>query len=194
MLWFAKSKPAAVESVTAPPVSAKSPKPIVNHRDMVTLTLKKVLRTYGVPPHWVDCEVQAVETPAGVAQIRLVLTMNHWNPQLLRYTLTLQQNLLHLLALNLAQFEPVKFHVHWAFAPVCISPTLEVPAAGSWLQRPPADETVADLLDRRKTPRAPRATSDSIKRPMGAETRVHLNGNQDGSGFDKTAIAPFPFP
>jgi hypothetical protein len=191
MLWFAKNKPTAADPTSAVPTGAIPSKPAVNHRDMVTLTLKKVLRTYGVPPHWVDCDLLPVDMPAGAPQFRLVLTMNNWNAQLLRYSLTLQQNLLHSLALNLTKFEPITFHVCWAFAPACVPPTLEVPTAASWLKREPAEEKVGDLLDRRKKPRAP---SNSIKRPLNDAAKIHLNGIPDGGGFDKTAIAPFPFP
>jgi hypothetical protein len=196
MLWFTNKKPVVAEPPMAAPPSAASPSAArpptaVDHRDMVTLTLKKVLRTYGVPPHWIDSELLPIDTSARGAQFRLILTMNHWNAQLVRYTLTLQQNLQHALAMNLTQFEPIKFHICWAFAPACIPPTLEVPAAASWLKRHPAEEQVGDLFDRRKAPRSPQ---DAPRRPLKGEVRIHVNGNQEGGGFDKTAIAPFPFP
>lgn len=199
MLWFSKNKPVATEpaAVAVSPALAKPSMPTVDHHDIVLVTLKKVLRTYGVPPHWVHCDVQPVDAQAAAGPIRLVLTMNNWNAQLLQYSLTLQQHLLHALALNLTQFEPVTFQIYWAFSPACVPPTLEVPHAGSWLKRPVATEAVGDFLDRRKTPRAPHAPhapSDTSKRPAGAEaTRAQLTDQQDGAGFDKTAIAPFPF-
>jgi hypothetical protein len=189
MLWFGKKKTPTKEPALASPPSpsgARMPAVPVAQRDLVNRVLKEVLRTYGVPPHWVTCELHALHAPAGPLRFELTLSMTKWNAQLLHYALTLQHSLLQ----SLQKTEATEFLVRWAFAPACMPPTLEVPNPASWVERPVTQAGTGALFDRRKKPRPP---SGSGKLPRRGEVPNPSGGNddQDGEGFAKTAIAPF---
>jgi hypothetical protein len=149
--------------------------------------LREVLKAYGVPPHWVTCEVVPMEASAGILHFQLILTMAKWNAQLLRYTLTLQQKLLLSLGKNLLKFEKAEFQVSWTFAPSCNPPELEITNSGSWMEPEPAGDGLGKLFDRRKAPRSP---SRSSQFPGRGELKGHGTADQEDDDFAKTSISP----
>ena len=187
MFWFGKNKTQSREPVVASRVSVVTPAASVVHRDLVRMKLRKVLKAYGVPPHWVTCEVVPVEASAGILRFQLILTMTKWNAQLLRYTLTLQQKLLLSIEEYLPKSDRTEFRVSWTFAPSCNPPELEITNSASWVESEPASDGLSKLFDRRKAPRSP---SRSSQLPGRGELKGHDNGDQEDEDFAKTSISP----
>jgi hypothetical protein len=187
MFWFARKKTPSQEPLVVSPANAPAPAMPVVQSDLVQIALKEVLRTYGVPTHWVICEVIPLDAPAETLRFQLILTVTKWNEQLLRYTLTLQQKLLHSLGKYPSKSERTEYRVSWAFAPTCSSPILEIPSSASWVEPKPAGDGLGTLFDRRKTLR-PVSRSDQI---FGrTELTKNYNVDKDGEDFAKTSITP----
>jgi hypothetical protein len=187
MFWFARKKTPSKEPLIVSPVNAAAPAIPVVQSDLVKLALKEVVRTYGVPTHWVICEVIPLDAPSGTLRFQLILTMTKWNEQLLRYTLTLQQKLLHSLGKYPPKSERTEYQVSWAFAPTCNSPILEIPSSANWVEPKPAGDGLGTLFDRRKTLRPASRSNQTFGC---TEFAKHDNGDQDGEDFAKTSITP----
>ena len=182
MLWFKSRKMAAVEPAPADTPSTPEQSQHSDLADLSARALKDILRTYGAPPHWVSCEAFPLQAPAGVQRFQLVLSMAKWNAQLLKYSLTIQRELLEALWRSMPRGYETEFQVFWVFSPGCEAPALPVPPLASWTESTAASDRRSDFFDRRKAPRP----SGPARDPHDPYRVDDLNDD----GFEKTAVAP----
>ncbi len=139
-------------------------------RELVRVVLKDLLRAHGIPGNWLGCEVLVMPNRKRDDEVTVQLQMQQWNEQLLRHAPALEGALRK----ALDRFDPLVDHSRykymWQFGANCGCPYTELPAKFAWTAPPaeaPADSSApANILDRRKRPRAPKGadTRDGFAR------------------------------
>lgn len=159
MFEFLKQKPPQHLDTSLMQPSAQPPHTDLR-RELIRVVLKDTLRRHGIPFHWLACEVIISRAP-GEEEMHIQLVILKWHDQLLQHAQALQQQLL----LGLDRFDPSvdhsKYIISWRLSPDCDCPVRDMPAPGFWLQQAanPPLEAPLSLLDRRKTPRKPKAST-----------------------------------
>lgn len=113
-------------------------------RQLVQVVLRDFLRTHGVPPGWVECQMLVVNSRSKGQGMYVRLVMRHWNLQLLTHMVAFQKGLLA----AISDFEPEApnwLHgLSWEFDPAVSCPHPDMPDPSVWLGGPagqPADAT-----------------------------------------------------
>jgi len=172
-------KPEAPVSVRPPETLAGTQNPDLL-RELARLVLKTTLRQNGIPADWLTCDVQ-VSLRQGREEIHVLLFINTWNEQLLKYTFALGNVVLR----ELQHFDPVAFHagcvVSWRYAAHYQSPYDHLPNANdgpsNWQSLAPEEPNELPLFDRRRTPRPPGAP-------------VYSRDTPPEDDFESTTISP----
>lgn len=104
-------------------------------RELLRVAFKDTMRSTGVPPQWLDCEVRTRPGPAGTETVEVHLIMKQWSGHLLRYSMAFQKQL----ELCMDRYEPMVDHSGiewlWKFAPQCDCPFPQMPAPEEWAQK-----------------------------------------------------------
>jgi len=128
-------------------------------RELVKTAFRDTLRQQGIPLEWVSCEVITVSTAPGEETLQIQLVLMQWQETFLRYGLALEQLLLREIERLDPSTEHAAYQITWRFSPDCGCPFTVMPPPRIWSHA----DTVADaprvdaqdILDRRRTPRAP---------------------------------------
>ena len=104
-------------------------------RELVRVAFKDTLRATGVPAHWLDCEVNFIQSARHGERIQVQLVVKKWSGLLLRHSLAFQ----HALAHCLDRYEPHVDHSQhewtWKFADDCNTPFPDMPAPEDWAEK-----------------------------------------------------------
>lgn len=109
------------------------------HRELIRVVLRDTLRMSGIPSDWITCEILKLPRNANENGLLIQLVIQHWNEDLLRYAIVIQQQLLS----GLAHFDPASDHskhlVSWRFSPHCTCPYTSMPEPKFWTTAPAAN-------------------------------------------------------
>ena len=103
---------------------------------LVQVTMRDLLRKSGIPPGWIECQVQINNSRTLGQGLFVRLVIHHWDDRLMLYTFALQKALLA----EIMQFEP-KAHtwlqgVSWQLTVASTCPYQTLPHRDSWLDAP----------------------------------------------------------
>ncbi len=165
-------------------------------RDMVGLTLHRILKHHGIPAHWIAGELVPISIPGQADASLLQLEIMHWHDSLVLHVPALQQELLA----GLRRFDPAasgsRYLFTWKFSPDCGCPHTEMPPPGFWSEPAnpsaanPASTTAPSNAPSQSAPAAPVA---SALPPMAAsdipfDLPLSDLDNDDDHGFAPTQI------
>lgn len=100
--------------------------------EMIRLALKSVLRRYGIPLHWIGCDIVPMARSDNSDLTLIQLVVLQWHDALMRYAPEMQNQLLHEIQFFDSTAEAASFTIVWKFAPDCGYPNDKVPEAGFW--------------------------------------------------------------
>lgn len=129
-------------------------------RQLVQVVLRDFLRTHGVPPGWVECQMLVVNSRSKGQGMYVRLVMRQWNLQLLTHMVAFQNGLLA----AISDFEPEASNwlhgLSWEFDSALKCPHPDMPDPSVWQTAPteqaadvsgimsePEDEMLKDLQD-----------------------------------------------
>ncbi|MBI2749493.1 MAG: hypothetical protein HYX43_09195 [Burkholderiales bacterium] len=144
-------------------------------RELIKTAFRDALRLQGIPYEWLSCEVITVAPTQGEAPLQIQLTLMQWQETFLRYGPAME----HVLQREIERLDPStersQYSIVWRFSPDCGCPFKVMPPPRIWSHAQPQTQAPAqapagvpkvephDLLDRRRTPRAP--NSDNAYQP-----------------------------
>ncbi len=100
--------------------------------EMVRLALKSVLRRYGIPVHWIGCEIKPMASSDDSDVLLIQMVLLKWNDALMCYAPELQKQFLTEIQFFDNTSEAANFLVVWKFAPDCGCPHDKLPETGFW--------------------------------------------------------------
>ncbi len=113
---------------------------------LVQVLLRDLIRKSGMPPGWVQCQIQVMNSRTRGQGIFVRLIVKHWDERLMKYAFAFQKALLT----EIVQFEPKAASwlqgIAWQLEVASSCPLTEMPEPQFW-QEPPASAKVADLVD-----------------------------------------------
>lgn len=128
---FGRSRKNLKSTVVIEPVGVQ-PKKNDIRLEMIRLALKSVLRRYGIPIHWIGCEIEPM-APSGDSDALLIqLVLLKWHDALMRYAPELQKQFLTEIQFFDNSEQAATFLIVWKFAPDCGCPHDKLPEAGFW--------------------------------------------------------------
>ncbi len=142
---FGRSKKDIKPKRIAEPVSDQAKKNDIR-LEMIRLALKSVLRRYGIPLHWIGCEIEPMPGSDDADKTLIQLVILQWHDALMRYAPELQNQLLNEIQFFDTTADATSFLIVWKFAPDCGYPADQVPGADFWA--PAADSTPPDQTQR----------------------------------------------
>ena len=103
---------------------------------MVMVMMRDVLRKSGIPPGWIECQIQVVASRSRGPGIHVRLVVKHWDSRLMQYTFAFQKALLT----AIVQFEPhaaTWLHgISWQLEVASTCPHTALPNNDYWLEAP----------------------------------------------------------
>jgi hypothetical protein len=113
---------------------------------LVQVLLRDLLRRSGMPPGWVQCQIQVMNSRSRGQGIYVRLVVKHWDERLMKYAFAFQKTLLT----DIVQFEPKAtgwLHgISWQLEVASTCPLTELPAADFW-QTPAARAEPVDPFE-----------------------------------------------
>ena len=100
--------------------------------EMVRLALKSVLRRYGIPIHWIGCEIEPMASSGNSDVLLIQMVLLKWNDTLMCYAPELQKQFLTEIQFFDNTSEAANFLVVWKFAPDCGCPHDKLPETAFW--------------------------------------------------------------
>ena len=108
---------------------------------LVQVLLRDLVRRSGMPPGWVQCQIQVVNSRSRGRGIHVRLVVRHWDERLMKYAFAFQKALLT----NIVQFEPAAAiwlqGVAWQLEVAASCPLTELPGPQFW--QAPAESAAA---------------------------------------------------
>ena len=108
---------------------------------LVQVLLRDLVRKSGMPPGWVQCQIQVINSRSRGQGIYVQLIVKHWDERLMKYAFAFQKALLT----EIVQFEPTARSwlqgFAWQLEVAASCPVTELPDPGFW-QSPAATEAV----------------------------------------------------
>ena len=103
---------------------------------LVQVMMRDVLRKSGIPPGWIECQIQVVASRSRGPGIYVRLVVKHWDSRLMQYTFAFQKALLT----AIVQFEPNASNwlhgISWQLEVASTCPHTILPDKGYWLETP----------------------------------------------------------
>ena len=103
---------------------------------LVQVMMCDVQRKSGIPPGWIECQIQVVASRSRGPGIYVRLVVKHWDSRLMQYTFAFQKALLT----AITQFEPNATHwlhdISWQLEVASTCPHTTLPDKGYWLEAP----------------------------------------------------------
>ena len=103
---FSTSSPAnadkAGRSARDNPLTIEDGSDNATRRQLVQVLLRDVMRRHGIPPQWVDCQMQLVSSRSRGPGMYVRLVVRHWDDRLMRYAFAFQNELMT----DIGRFEP----------------------------------------------------------------------------------------
>ena len=99
---------ARVRPLHSQPASIDNPQTIIDgsenatRRQLVQVLLRDLLRRSGIPPQWVECQMQVVSSRNKGAGMVVRLVVKHWDARLMNYTFAFQNELMS----DISRFDP----------------------------------------------------------------------------------------
>ena len=110
---------------------------------LVQVLLRDLLRKSGMPPGWIQCQIQVMNSRTHGKGIYVRLVVKHWDERLMKYAFAFQKALLT----NIVQFEPKASSwlqgIAWQLEVASSCPLTELPGPDFWQ----APEEVAEPFD-----------------------------------------------
>ena len=124
-------------------------------REMIRLALKDTIKVFGIPPDWIQCYVVEGSEKADGKNTYIILEMQCWNENLLRYSHLIAENFLKRIGFYMADVDISNFHASWGYSTKCQSPYSVMPEMDLWapLDNNSAQAPTSDYFDRRKNKR-----------------------------------------
>lgn len=99
---------------------------------LVQVMLRDLVRKSGIPPGWVQCQTQVINSRSRGKGIYMRLVVRHWDERLMKYAFAFQKALLT----DIVQFEPAAASwlqgVSWQFEVAASCPLTELPEPQFW--------------------------------------------------------------
>ena len=103
---------------------------------LVQVMMRDVQRKSGIPPGWIECQIQVVASRSRGSGIHVRLVVKHWDSRLMQYTFAFQKALLT----AIVQFEPSAatwLHgISWQLEVASTCPHTTLPEKHYWLEAP----------------------------------------------------------
>lgn len=103
---------------------------------LVQVMMRDVLRKSGIPPGWIECQIQVVASRSRGPGIYVRLVVKHWDSRLMQYTFAFQKALLT----AIVQFEPQAANwlhgIAWQLEVASTCPHTVLPDKAYWLEAP----------------------------------------------------------
>jgi len=118
-------------------------------RQLVQVLLRDALRKYGIPPRWIDCQMQLVNSRSKGQGMYVRLVVREWDERLMDYAYAFQNALM----VEITRFEPQATHwlhgISWQLDIADTCPYRSMPDKSYW-----ADPVAAKPAPRMAPPRA----------------------------------------
>ena len=132
-----------------------------NRAQLVHIVMRELLSESGVPPGWIVCQPQMINSRSRGQGIFVRLAVKHWDDRLMHYAFAFQKALLT----GIVRYEPdaaTWLHgIAWQLEVASTCPHTELPHRDSWLEEPPR-ATVGSQAAPRQTLVAPIAFTSPI--------------------------------
>lgn len=113
---------------------------------LVQVLLRDLVRKSGMPPGWVQCQIQVMNSRSRGQGIYVRLVVKHWDDRLMKYAFAFQKALLT----DIVQFEPKAANwlqgIAWQLEVASSCPVTELPGPHFW-QAPVASAAAADPIE-----------------------------------------------
>ena len=113
---------------------------------LVQVLLRDLVRKSGIPPGWVQCQTQLINSRSRGKGIYVRLVVRHWDERLMKYAFAFQKALLK----DIVQFEPAAASwlqgVSWQFEVAASCPLTELPGPQFW-QAPAVSAAAGQPVD-----------------------------------------------
>ena len=108
---------------------------------LIHVLLRDALRRYGLPPHWIACQLLLVSSRRRGAGMFVRLVVKHWDERLMQHLMAFEKAF----RADVERFEPLaKEWLHgisWQIEPLNACPYLEMPDRTFWQGAPAAPST-----------------------------------------------------
>lgn len=115
---------------------------------LVQVVMRDLLRKSGIPPGWIICQPQALNSTSRGPGIFVRLSVKHWDPRLMQYAFAFQKALLT----DIVRFEPKAITwlhgIAWQLEVASTCPHTVLPDKDFWLEAPMAMPTRQSLAAR----------------------------------------------
>ena len=142
---------------SAPPSASHSSKPANDLQvELIRVAFKDTVRSSGLPPSWLGCEVHTVARHGRGEHIQVHLVIERWNEQLLRYSMPFQNRLIACLDRYEPHVDHTRYEWVWRYAGGCDCPHPALPAPQEWLTEstPHAAAALPSVAVPRRSPSA----------------------------------------
>lgn len=106
---------------------------------LVQKMMRDTLHKNGIPPKWIECQIQVTAGGRRRPGINVRLVIKHWDSRLMQYTFAFQKALLT----AIVQFDPkavIWLHgISWQLEVASTCPHTTLPAKNYWLEAPQTD-------------------------------------------------------
>ncbi len=123
---------------------------------LVHVVMRDLLRKSGIPPGWITCQPQVLNSKSKGSGIFVRLSVKHWDDRLMQYAFAFQKALLT----DIVRFEPKAaswLHgIAWQLEVASTCPHTKLPNQDFWLEAPPAQGFVPAPDASELTPQATR--------------------------------------
>ncbi len=182
MLVINKKRSAVEAAAKKTPIRSTSSTPAMN-KELIRLALKDTIKAFGVPLEWIQCDVVDSVAGSARARINIVLEMQCWDEDLLRYSQLISKYFLKKIGLYLPGIDLSTFQISWSFGMECHSPYSVMPPVELWtpISKAPRHASASEYFDRRKK-----------MRDGTASVHIHDDGlpNTDNEHYAPTAHSP----
>lgn len=109
---------------------------ITNHAQLVQVVMRELIRKSGIPPGWIVCYPQVLNSRSRGRGIFVRLSVKHWDDRLMKHAFAFQKTLLH----DLVRLEPKAatwLHgIAWQLEVASTCPHTVLPERDFWLEAP----------------------------------------------------------
>jgi hypothetical protein len=125
----------------------------VMQRELVRGAVRDALQKYAIPGNWLVCDVSPFAKNGPLDTTLILLQLVHWHPELMNFSLVLEQEILKELCRIDTHTKPSNFTFAWRFLPDCGCPIRAMPEPAFWIgpANNPTPEKAAKKAELRKS-------------------------------------------
>jgi hypothetical protein len=145
-------------------------------QELIKVAFKDTLKSTGVPPQWIACEIRKISDRQPAAQLEVRLVIKKWSGHLLRYAFAFQTQFRQCLDRYEPHIDHSQYEWTWKFSEQCDCPFPSMPAPQEWTEKLQASQS-------KTSPPA-----GQIKIGVTPPTPLNQAGTQASRGFEMRDI------